>query len=947
MRVRSAIPGACTLLALLTAASWAGAEGYARIISYRSAVDGSEQAYGVYVPAAQAPADGYPVVLHAHGYGWSVSSNFSAWQRAYADAHGWLLVQLNARGPNFYWGIGDVATGEVIEDLDRRYGVDRRRVFITGGSMGGTGAYRQGIVHADRFAAAVGVDGWTDFREWHWHYYARKDQDSDIEEFRRPLLEAASPLYLVERARWNDVYVIADGKDNVVYPSQAVDMYARLQELGALEPGAYAAGLCFNPDKGHGGGTDLQQTYDYFAARAGNPRPGSLRIVSPVLDHGELYWARVESQHYVGERMLLEAWCDVEARPPAVHVQTDNVDALSLHLPLSPVAGASEVEVLVDGLPAYRGSPTEVRLEAQRDGENRVVAWSQWQPPAVGLRKRPELCGPLGQAFVQPFVVCYGTVGDGAAQRCHREEAVAFAKGWNDFMVHGPGVEAVAEDSLQPWQLERANLVIYGSLETSRLLRRAQGLSPLPVEVHEDGILVHDPLYGDREYRGAKFGCFLAYPNPLTEGRTYLVVCDGRFATQPDGGELRGLEYDLEKLAWAYPDYVIFNSRLRELPHVMNVNNKPPVTCYEAGYFVEAGYFDGCWRPSRGAVLERVKRTRPGNVRLIHVAEVTVLQTDQSLPVFDRVDGEPADPPRTPLPSPVWAARVRIVDSTGAPVRQARVTGLWDVPGTEALSALTLSDGVAYFPAPAGADATARFTVLNVMATGAEYDFDADCAAGNLATDPSGICLRPRPAEVTVDCDLPLTLRAEVSNTTAETRRVVVRWVPPFGRMGGDPPSLTLAPGAAAMVSLRWLVEEGHGGGVFVGRIEAECNGTSFSRPVRVQVPPPRKTALRMVSLMGKHLYGGEDYLIKAKIYNTDDERAESVQVACTLVETGRRLPTQEATIAPRSAVEFQWRPEPDEAPLPKGEHHARVYALNAPGVTDETVFSVRALRAD
>jgi hypothetical protein len=935
------------MLAVLAGGQGAHAEGYARVLSYRSPVDGSDQAYGVYVPDREAPVSGYPVVLHAHGYGWSVSSGFSAWQKAYADAQGWLLVQLNGRGPNFYWGIGDVATGEVVDDLDRRFGVDRRRVFITGGSMGGTGAYRQGVVHPDQFAAAVGVDGWTDFREWHWHYYSRKDQDADIEEFRRPLLEVASPLYLAERARWNDVYVIADGRDNVVYPTQAIDMYARLQELGSLEPGAYLSGISFNPDKGHGGGTDLQQTYDYFAGRVGNPKPGSLRIVSPVLDHGELYWARMESQHLSGERMLLEAWCELGARPPAVHVQTANLDGLALHLPLSPVADAPEVEVLVDGLPAYRGAPAEVRLEAERDGDDRIVAWEEAQAPRTGLRKTPELCGPLGQAFVQPFLVCYGTIGDAEAQRRHREEAVAFAKGWNDFMVHGPGVEAVAEDALEPWQIERANLVVYGSLETSRLLRRAQGIAAIPVEVHEDRILVRDPLHGDRDYRGAKFGCFLAYPNPLTEGRTYLVVCDGRYATQPNGTELRGLEYDLEKLAWGYSDYVVFNTNLRELPHVMNVNNKPPVTCYEPGYFVEAGYFDARWGPDRGSVVERVRRTKPANVRLVHVADVKVAQTDQSLPAFERVDGEPTDPVRTKLAAPVWAATVKVVDSGGNPVRQARVTGMWDAVGTEALSAVSMSDGVAYFAAPAGAGATTRFTVLNVMATGAEYDFEADCSTGSLLEDGHGLCVRPRPARMTLESDLPVTVRAEVGNTGREGKRVVVRWLPPFGMMGGDPVAVRLAPGETTTVALRWLPEDGHPGGAFTGAVQVECEGVVVSRPVALQVAAPRKTPLRLVAMSGKHLYGGDDYLIKAKVYNTDFVDAQTVRLACNLVESGRRLPVQEATIGPRGAVEFQWRPEPGEEPLAKGEHHARVVALNAPGVTDVAGFVVRALRPE
>ena len=207
------------LLALLWPCAFCSGDGLAQVIGYVSSLDQSVQQYGIYLPAAPAPSPaGYPAILHMHGYGWSVSAGFSDFQKRWAEDHGWVLINLNARGPQFYEGVGDVETRNVVRDAHERFGVDLGRLFLTGGSMGGTGAYRMGMRYPDLFAAVVGVDGWSDYREWHYHWYARTDQHSDIEEFRRPLLEAISPLYWAGRARWNAIQTSVSGRDNVVLP---------------------------------------------------------------------------------------------------------------------------------------------------------------------------------------------------------------------------------------------------------------------------------------------------------------------------------------------------------------------------------------------------------------------------------------------------------------------------------------------------------------------------------------------------------------------------------------------------------------------------------------------------------------------------------------------------------------------------------------------------------
>jgi pimeloyl-ACP methyl ester carboxylesterase len=195
---------------------------------------------------------------------WSCTATVTAGASDWAEEYGWIIVNVNARGPNFYEGVGDIETLKVIADADARFGIDRSRVYFTGGSMGGSGALRHGLRHPDVFAAVMGVDGWTDYRLWHHHWYARTDCRDDIEEFRRPLLEAASPLYWAARGRWGAIGHIVDGRDTTVLPENGLRLREALWKLGAADLNTHDQLVVYNPTLGHGRGTNHATAYGYF-----------------------------------------------------------------------------------------------------------------------------------------------------------------------------------------------------------------------------------------------------------------------------------------------------------------------------------------------------------------------------------------------------------------------------------------------------------------------------------------------------------------------------------------------------------------------------------------------------------------------------------------------------------------------------------------------------------
>ncbi len=693
----AAVVGALMLLLAQGALCYATDPGTAALESYVSEVDGSTQEYGIYAAKGPRPPDGYPLVIHGHGYGWSVSAGFSDFQRRWADEHGWLIVNCNGRGPTFYDGIGENDLLRVLQQVSLRYGVDRRRVYFTGGSMGATGALRHGVRHPDVFAAVVGVDGWSDYRLWHRHWYAREDMPDRIEEFRRPLLEAASPLFNAPTARTGNIGMVCDSADPVVWPDNSRLLQAALGFFKTSHPAEYNFEFVENIGFGHCAGGDLEDTYSYFQSRMLPEENRTVRCVSGQLKYGRVHWVQMDGFETQGLRGDLEA----EAEGNVVEVRTDNLRVFTLFLAESPLAEQPTVEVVVDRWRCYRGPPRRVTFHATGGRP----AWStEGRLPTFG--KTPELEGPIGHAFLKPFVVVYGTAGSGDETRQNREEAERFATDWNGMFVHGDAVRAVPDTAVTGEDVARKSLILFGTEESNGLVGAAARSGVLPLSVRRGSIAVRDPA-GEREYTGPDYGVFFVYPNPLSGYRTYLVVSHGSYLRDEEGTERRGLGYDLEKLPWGWPDYVVFNGNRAELPYVANVNNKAATILYEAAYFVETGFFDQEWRLDRSVVLDWVQAQGGGKYNTMHVSELKL---------------EPADRPAE------LKAKVRMVNGDDKPVAKARVTGSWSGLADDTISGVTGDDGWVELAPPAfeARDGVLRFGLLNVDATGPVYDYAAD-----------------------------------------------------------------------------------------------------------------------------------------------------------------------------------------------------------------------------
>jgi dienelactone hydrolase len=110
-------------------------------------------AFGLYVPNSYRPDQSYGLVICLHGAGFTGDSYLERWQTRLGEAY--ILACPTLMEGNWWTRTGEDLALATIQAVSSRYHIDPDRVFLTGMSNGGIGAYLIGAHHAIRFAAIV------------------------------------------------------------------------------------------------------------------------------------------------------------------------------------------------------------------------------------------------------------------------------------------------------------------------------------------------------------------------------------------------------------------------------------------------------------------------------------------------------------------------------------------------------------------------------------------------------------------------------------------------------------------------------------------------------------------------------------------------------------------------------------------------------------------------
>ena len=342
----------------------------ARDIVYSSSVDGAPLEAQIFVPTGFDPsAAPVPLLVHLHGGGGT--GNLTNAFRTELDARGWIGLAPDGR----LWGLHDpddpegcswvhssayvdnpdpdVGPGErdIFDAIDwatTNYPIDAERIYLTGFSMGGRGAYIIGLRNPDRFAAIGPLGPASDMLE----VFVRRPQNAACKEGMAGGLPGDSPfvdtMYKITSARFllenaynvpvyhghglNDTvasnttaeapflhgwHLTVDGSWSACHdaPDFCFGHTPTLAELESLHPSGYDWAFLFTPighitdprwlsgtpiTPGFFGTEDPQQPgrllglFDFFERRTLVRSPDSLVYKSYTSDHRRAYWATID-----------------------------------------------------------------------------------------------------------------------------------------------------------------------------------------------------------------------------------------------------------------------------------------------------------------------------------------------------------------------------------------------------------------------------------------------------------------------------------------------------------------------------------------------------------------------------------------------------------------------------------------------------------------------------
>jgi len=465
-----------------------------------SGIDGSVQYFAVRPPVRVKAGRKYALYLSLHGA--SVPAMNQA--RAYRSKRDAIVVApTNRRRFGFDWqDWGRVDALETLKYALDHYPVDPRRVYLTGHSMGGHGAWYVGTLYPWLFAAVAPSAGWVSFYTYGGGIPRSFGLNPALVPFTETQLENDTMAF-IRNLTGTPIYILHGEKDDNVPLSQAKEF---VRELDTFH---HDFELHVQPGAKHWWGSecvDWPPLFEFCRKHIRNPKPLRFTFATPNPAISSRYaWARIHTSEKPGAVSHIEV--DANPRTGRIEITTENVRRL--HLDLDGVLPNPDGVIAIDNeeLP-FKGSP-QLRLERSVHDRwvivpENIVTSSNLNP----TERNFALSGPFKQAFGRRMVWVYGTKGT------PEENAATLAKVRYDTEVwwyRGNGFVTVLPDSrFKPERYVGRNVILFGNADTNSAYD--QLLPDCEVRIERDRVTA-----GKKVFTG-DFGLFLVYRKPDHDG---------------------------------------------------------------------------------------------------------------------------------------------------------------------------------------------------------------------------------------------------------------------------------------------------------------------------------------------------------------------------------------------------------------------------------------------
>jgi predicted esterase len=460
------------------------------LTAFVSTVDDSGQIYLLQMPADYDPDRQYPLEVRP--------SRYLNYQGHYEPEKPLdrFVVALGGRGQNGIEGLDELEALEVIRDVRKHYHIDPDRIYLTGGSAGGTGAWRLAARYPDLFAAAAVDYGFT----W------------------------TSVLYL-ENVSNLPMWVYHDETDTFWVPvDESRTAFRFLSDM--------AFPIIYLETSGGGHSGQLKDpawdTPGWLLRQRRERYPDRVFYTTATPARGRAYWLEILEFSDPNALATVRAQVRRQDEQTQLFLNLANVDVLRVDLPGSLFPGDRMLSVTSGGAPVTVSPPLPSRIYLRQQGDpnrgGRLTVSNT--DPREPKPFRPYTAGGLNWMYTsgEPLMIVRGTGGDGpellAAIARYCRLLSSRNTGWwpfqmTPFMLGQIPVKADTEVTAE--DVQRCNLIIVGPASANRLLARIT--SRLPA-VEESGLLRVGPE--QYELKGNGYGLF--HYNPEAPQRLIMVM---------------------------------------------------------------------------------------------------------------------------------------------------------------------------------------------------------------------------------------------------------------------------------------------------------------------------------------------------------------------------------------------------------------------------------------
>ncbi len=515
-----------------------------RKVTFVSSIDGSVQYYGL-VPAKLLPGRAGPpgILLSLHG-----ASVEAIGQAGAYSPKSWchIVCPTNRRPFGFDWeDWGRLDAMEVLAHAKETLSYDPSRVWLTGHSMGGHGAWTVGAHFPDQFAAVGPSAGWESF----WSYAGGSGHPPE-HKVSTVLTRTANPsrtLLMKQNYAQQGIYILHGDADDNVPVTEARNMRDALKEFHKdlqyhEEPGA---GHWWNRGNDDGADcVDWAPMMDMFARRrlpaAGEVMSVDFTTVCPG-NSDQCHWVSIHQQ----QKQLEPSRVQLTAEPNRGRIVGTTTNVRTLRLDVTNVVQPREQVVLeIDGTSVDVPWPDDgpVWLTRVEDG------WRVSKPPSP-QQKGSHRYGLFKNSMRNRFVLVYGTRGNEVENAWMFNKTRFDAEQWL-YRANG-SVDVVSDSQFDIEQFRDRDLVLYGNASTNSAFAI---LKDAPVALDKGKVRI-----GERVEAGSDLAMMLCYPRADSDFASVCVV---------GGTGIEGMRLT-DRLAYfvsgaAFPDVILYGPDLLE-----------------------------------------------------------------------------------------------------------------------------------------------------------------------------------------------------------------------------------------------------------------------------------------------------------------------------------------------------------------------------------------------